>query len=183
MQFQQTLAIIKPTAVKEKHVGAIISHIEEADFHIAAMGMVQLYRAEAEEFYKEHANRPFYGELCDYFCSGPVVFMILEREDAVAAFRKLIGATDPLKAEPGTIRHIFGKSLGENAIHGSDSAESAKREVDFFSAFSMALDHEEWADCEEEGECMDECPCEERGTSENGQCCRKPCREDKSNHC
>lgn len=127
--------MIKPDAVANGHIGGILAKINEAGFRIIAMKYTRLTRDTAGQFYAIHKERPFFGELVDYMSSGPIVAAILEKDDAVANFRKLIGATDPTKAEPGTIRALYAKSIAANAIHGSDSNENAKIEGDFF--FSM----------------------------------------------
>lgn len=132
MSLQQTLAIIKPTAVRQGHIGDIIKCIEEAGFRIKALHMTKLSEKEGKSFYQVHEDKPFYEELYRYISSGNVVTLTLEKENAVTDFRKLIGATDPLQAAPGTIRKKFGVSLGENAIHGSDSIENGKEEIAFF---------------------------------------------------
>jgi nucleoside-diphosphate kinase len=124
--------MIKPDAVGAGNTGAITKMIEEAGFRIIAMKKTQLTRAAAGEFYAVHKERSFYGELCDYMSSGAIVPMILEKANAVEDFRKLIGATDPKKAEAGTIRALFAKSIEANAIHGSDSDENAAIEGNFF---------------------------------------------------
>ncbi|MCS7013698.1 MAG: nucleoside-diphosphate kinase [Chloroherpetonaceae bacterium] len=131
---ERTLAIIKPDSVRKQVVGAIIDKIERAGFKILAMKLVRLSKAQAGEFYAVHRERSFYSELVDFMSSGPCVPMILEKENAVAAFRELIGATDPAKAAEGTIRKLYGTNVGENAIHGSDSVENAKIEAAFFFA-------------------------------------------------
>lgn len=127
--------MIKPDAVANKHTGAILDQIIKAGFRIIAIKLVQLTPEKAGAFYAVHKERPFYGDLVKYMTSGPVVAAILEKENAVEDFRKLIGATDPAKAAPGTIRALFAKSIDANAIHGSDSDANAKIEGDFF--FSM----------------------------------------------
>jgi nucleoside-diphosphate kinase len=129
-----TLTIIKPDAVQDNSAGAILEHIEKAGFRIKALKMKKLSREEAGAFYAVHKERPFYGELVDYMSSGPVMPAILEKDNAVEAFRTLIGATNPANAEEGTIRKRFGKSLQSNAIHGSDSDENARIEAAFFFA-------------------------------------------------
>ena len=129
-----TLTIIKPDAVKDGHIGAILADIEKAGFRIKAVKMIHLGEKEAGAFYEVHKERPFYGELVGYMSSGVVVPAVLEKENAVEEFRKLIGATNPAQAEEGTIRKKFGKSLQSNAIHGSDSDENAKKEASFFFA-------------------------------------------------
>jgi nucleoside-diphosphate kinase len=126
--------MIKPDAVADGNSGAIIKMIEEAGFKVIAMKKTLLTPAQAGKFYEVHAERPFYADLCEYMSSGPIVPMILEKENAVLDFRTLIGATDPAKADEGTIRKIFAKSLSANAIHGSDSDENAAIEGAFFFA-------------------------------------------------
>jgi nucleoside-diphosphate kinase len=132
MATNRTFTMIKPDAVADGNSGAIIKMIEEAGFRIVALKKTLLTNARAGEFYAVHAARPFYGELCEYMSSGAIIPMILEKENAVADFRTLIGATDPAKADEGTIRKLFAKSLGANAIHGSDSDENAAIEGSFF---------------------------------------------------
>ena len=127
-----TFTMIKPDAVKAGHIGAILAKINEAGFRIKAMKMTKLSAEKAGGFYAVHKERPFYGELCEFMSSGHIVAAILEKDNAVADFRKLIGATDPAKAEEGTIRKLFAKSMGENAVHGSDSDENALVEGSFF---------------------------------------------------
>lgn len=123
--------MIKPDAVAAGHIGAILAKINEAGFRIVAMKLTKLSAEKAGEFYAVHKERPFYGELVEFMSSGPIVSAILEKDNAVEDFRTLIGATDPSKAAPGTIRAMFAKSIGENAVHGSDSDENAKIESDF----------------------------------------------------
>lgn len=127
-----TFTMIKPDAVKAGHIGAILAKINEAGFRIKAMKMTKLSAEKAGQFYEVHKERPFYGELCEFMSSGHIVAAILEKENAVADFRTLIGATDPAKADEGTIRKMFAKSMGENAVHGSDSDENALIEGSFF---------------------------------------------------
>src|SRR5687768_5222477 len=129
-----TLTIIKPDAVQDGNIGAILEQIEKAGFRIKALRMKHLSKQEAGAFYAVHKERPFYGELVDYMTSGPVVPCVLEKANAVTEFRKLIGATNPEQAEEGTVRKRFGKSLQSNAIHGSDSDENAAIEANFFFA-------------------------------------------------
>jgi nucleoside-diphosphate kinase len=124
--------MIKPDAVLDGFTGPIIQQIEEAGYRIVAIKKVHLTPEEAGEFYEVHKERPFYGELCEYMSSNPIIPMILEKENAVADFRELIGATDPAKAAEGTIRKRFARSLSSNAIHGSDSDENAAIEGAFF---------------------------------------------------
>lgn len=124
--------MIKPDAMNSGHAGAILDKIIKAGFRIVALKLTQLTTANAGKFYEVHKERPFYGELTSFMSSGPIIAAILEKENAVADFRTLIGATDPAKADEGTIRKSFAKSMGENAVHGSDSDENAKIEGDFF---------------------------------------------------
>jgi nucleoside-diphosphate kinase len=124
--------MIKPDAMKNSHAGLIIDRIIKEGFKIIALKQTRLNEAKAGEFYAIHKERPFYGELVSFMSSGPIIAAILEKENAVAAFRTLIGATDPAKAEANTIRKLYATSLGENAVHGSDSDENAKIEGDFF---------------------------------------------------
>ncbi len=128
----QTLAIIKPDAVKKNVVGEIILKITQAGFKIKALKMTRLSKQSAGGFYEVHKERPFYNDLVEFMTSGPVVPIALEKENAVADFRKLIGATDPAQAEEGTIRKLFAANKGENAVHGSDSDENAALEISHF---------------------------------------------------
>ncbi|GAA4458257.1 nucleoside-diphosphate kinase [Nibrella saemangeumensis] len=134
MVTNRTFTMIKPDAVAEGNTGAIIKMIEEAGFRIVAIKKVQLTSERAGQFYAVHRERPFYNDLCAYMSSGAIVPMILEKENAVADFRTLIGATNPAQAAEGTIRKLYAKSIEANAIHGSDSDENAKIEGDFFFA-------------------------------------------------
>jgi nucleoside-diphosphate kinase len=129
---QQTLAIIKPDAVASRHAGQIIQRIEEAEFQIRAMRMLQLSQPEAEGFYAVHRERPFFGSLTKFMASGPVVVLALEAPDAILKWRALMGATDPAKADAGTLRKTFGKSIENNATHGSDAPETAAFELAYF---------------------------------------------------
>ena len=131
MSGNRTFTMIKPDAVKAGHIGAILERINTAGFRIAAMKYTQLSKRDAELFYSVHAERPFYGELVEFMSSGPIVAAILEKENAVEDFRILIGSTNPAEAAEGTIRKAFAKSIGENAIHGSDSDENAAIECAF----------------------------------------------------
>src|SRR5436305_13917805 len=128
----RTFTMIKPDAMKNGHAGAILDKIIKAGFRIAAMKQTRLSKEKAGEFYEIHKERPFYGELVEFMSSGVIIAAILEKCNAVTEFRKLIGATDPSKADAGTIRKLFATSVGENAVHGSDSDENAKLEGDFF---------------------------------------------------
>ena len=132
MSGNKTFTMIKPDAVADGNTGAITKMIEEAGFRIVAMKKTLLTPERAGEFYAVHKERPFYGELCQYMSSGAIVPMILEKDNAVADFRTLIGATNPANADEGTIRKLFAKSLEANAIHGSDSDENAAIEGEFF---------------------------------------------------
>ncbi len=132
MAGNRTLTIIKPMAFKRNLTGPILSKINESGFTIKAMKFIQLTKSQACEFYDVHRGRPFYEELTTFMSSGPVVALIIEKENAVEDFRKLIGATDPIEAEDGTIRKLFAESKTHNAIHGSDSDENATIESDFF---------------------------------------------------
>lgn len=134
MAGNKTLTMIKPDAVKAGHTGAILHQIADAGFRIVALKKTQLTEASAKKFYEVHKERPFYGELVEFMTSGPIVAAILEKDNAVEDFRTLIGATNPAEAAEGTIRAKFAKSIGENAIHGSDSDENAKIEGDFHFA-------------------------------------------------
>jgi nucleoside-diphosphate kinase len=127
-----TFSIIKPNAVRTGKTGPILAMINEAGFEIAAMKMVRMTTGQAESFYAVHKGKSFYEGLIEFMTSGPVFVMILKHDNAVEEFRKLIGATDPNKAEPGTIRKIFAVSVQMNAVHGSDSDENAEREASFF---------------------------------------------------
>ena len=124
--------MIKPDATSKAYSGAILDMILKAGFSIKAMKWTRLSKEQAGEFYAIHKERPFYGELVQFMSSGPIIAAILEKENAVADFRKLIGATDPAKADEGTVRKLYASSMGENAVHGSDSDENAIIESDFF---------------------------------------------------
>lgn len=128
----RTFTMIKPDAMKNGHAGAIIDRFIKEGYRVVALKLTKLDKERAGEFYAVHKERPFYGELVSFMSSGPIIAAILEKENAVSAFRTLIGATDPAKAAEGTIRKLFAVSLGENAVHGSDSDENAKIEGDFF---------------------------------------------------
>jgi len=136
MEGDFTFSIIKPNAVRTGKTGPILSMINEAGFEISAMKMVKMSLQQAKDFYSVHTGKPFFESLVEFMSSGPVVVMILKHRNAVDEFRKLIGATDPGKAEQGTIRKIFAVSVQMNAVHGSDSDENAQQEADFF--FSSA---------------------------------------------
>lgn len=129
---QRTFSIIKPDAVEAGHTGSILARIEKQGFRIIAMRMRHLSLSEAEGFYHVHRERPFFGELCAFMSSGPCVSFVLEREDAISTLRTLMGATDPAKADAGTIRKDFAASIEANAIHGSDAPETAAFEIGYF---------------------------------------------------
>ena len=131
----RTFTMIKPDAFSKGHAGAILDKVIKAGYKIVSLKVAKLSAEKAGEFYEIHKERPFYGELVQFMSSGPIIAAILEKENAVADFRKLIGATDPAKADQGTIRKLFASSVGENAVHGSDSDENAAIEGNFF--FSM----------------------------------------------
>ena len=134
MAVERTLAILKPDCVRKGLIGEVIRRIQEAGFNIRAMKMVRLSRAEAEGFYAVHKDRPFFGELTTFMSSGPCVPIVLEKENAVADYRTLIGATNPAEAAEGTIRKDFADSMGENCVHGSDSVENGILESNYFFA-------------------------------------------------
>ena len=129
---EQTLSIIKPDAVERNLENEIKNIFLNNEFKIIKDKKIKISKAEAEEFYKVHQTKPFYNDLCSYLSSGPIVVMILEKEDAILGNRKIMGATDPKKADEGTIRKKFGISIDKNSVHGSDSAENAKTEINFF---------------------------------------------------
>jgi nucleoside-diphosphate kinase len=132
MAIERTLSIIKPDAVAKNAIGEIVARFEKAGLKIAAMQMKQLSQADAEGFYAEHKERPFFGDLVAFMTSGPVVVQVLEGENAIALNRELMGATNPQEAAEGTIRRDFAESIDANAVHGSDSAASAEREIAYF---------------------------------------------------
>jgi nucleoside-diphosphate kinase len=134
-----TLAIIKPDAVARNLTGRILAHLEEQGFRIRGVRMIHLSETQAREFYAVHRERPFYESLVRFMTSGPVVPVLLEREDAVAKLREVIGATDPAEAKPGTIRALYAESKERNAIHASDARETARREAAFFFATADVL--------------------------------------------
>ena len=129
---QRTLAIIKPDAVKAKSSGKIIDRIEQEGFNILAMQKIHLTKEKAESFYAVHNGKPFFDELVQFMISGPVIVMAMEKEDAIKAWRDLMGATDPAEAAQNTIRKLYGTNKGENATHGSDAPETATQEIKFF---------------------------------------------------
>ena len=132
MAVERTLCIIKPDAVEKKKAGAILAHLEDKGFTLLAIKKTHLSRAAAEGFYAVHKARPFFGELCDFMTRSSVVIAVLEKDNAVADYRATLGATDPAKAEAGTIRKLYAASIGENAVHGSDSLDNAKIEIAYF---------------------------------------------------
>lgn len=129
---QRTLAILKPDCVRKQLIGDVIKRIQEAGFQVRAFKMVQLTKKEAEGFYAVHKERPFFGELTNFMSSGPCVPIVLEKDNAVADFRTLIGATNPAEADEGTIRRLYADSIGENIVHGSDSEENGLKEASYF---------------------------------------------------
>ncbi len=132
MAVERTLSIIKPDAVEKRYAGKILAMLEDAGFTILACKRVHLTRKVAEGFYAVHKARPFFGELVEFMTRNPVFVVVLERENAVAEYRKVMGATDPAKADAGTIRKLYGGNVGENAVHGSDSLDNAKIEIAYF---------------------------------------------------
>ena len=131
---QRTFSIIKPDAVRKGYTGAILAEIEKAGFKIVSIKKMSISKAQAEGFYYVHKERPFFGSLTDFMSSGPIFPMVLEKENAIADLRKLMGATNPANAEEGTIRKKFAGSIEENAIHGSDAEETAQFEIGYFFA-------------------------------------------------
>ena len=129
---EQTLSIIKPDAIERNLENNIKNFFEKNNFKILKTKKVKISKEEASEFYKVHQTKPFYGNLCNYLSSGPIVVMILEGENAILKNRQLIGSTDPIKAEEGTLRKMYGLSIDKNSVHGSDSIENAKIEINFF---------------------------------------------------
>ena len=132
MAIEKTLCILKPDATKSGNIGNIIAHIQKEGFKILGMKLTRLSDSSAKKFYEVHKERPFYGELVSFMASGACVPIALERENAIAHWRTVIGATDPAEAADGTIRKLYAKSKGENAVHGSDSVENGLREIAFF---------------------------------------------------
>lgn len=132
MSTNRTFTMIKPDAVENGHAGGILDQIIKAGFRVVSLKYTRLSTAQAQAFYAVHSERPFYGELVDFMTSGPIYAAILEKENAVSAFRELIGATNPEQAAEGTIRKIFAENIGRNAVHGSDSDENAEIEGNFF---------------------------------------------------
>jgi nucleoside-diphosphate kinase len=136
---ERTLAIVKPDAVERGHSGEILKRIEAQGLQISALKKIHLARAQAERFYEVHKERPFYQSLCEYMSSGPVVIAVLSGEQAITRWRALMGATDPAKAAPGTIRKDLGVDVQRNAVHGSDAPETAAREIAFFFSATELL--------------------------------------------
>ena len=136
MAVERTLCIVKPDAVEKNKAGAILAKLEESGFSVQALKRGHLSRAVAEGFYAVHSARPFFGELVAFMTRTPVVIAVLQRDNAVAQYRAVMGATDPAKAEPNTIRKLWGSNVGENAVHGSDSLDNAKIEIAYFFAAS-----------------------------------------------
>ena len=132
MIIQRTLSIIKPDAVRKNNIGAITQRFEEAGLKVIAARMEKLTINQAKKFYQVHKERPFFNQLVDFICSGPIMIQVLEGPNAILKNRELMGATDPMQAEAGTIRADFAESIGQNAVHGSDSPETARQEVAFF---------------------------------------------------
>ena len=128
----RTYTMVKPTAMRKGYMAAIMNKITEGGFKIIAAKMTKLSLAEAETFYAIHSERPFFGELTEFMSSGPIMAIVVEKENAVEAYRNFIGATNPAEAEEGTIRKMFGTNMGENAVHGSDSDDNAKIEMNYF---------------------------------------------------
>ena len=131
---QRTFSIIKPDAVRNGYTGAILADIEKAGFKIVSVRKQSISKAQAQGFYYVHKERPFFGDLCDFMSSGPIFLMVLEKDNAIADLRKLMGATNPANAEEGTIRKKYAASIGENAIHGSDGEENAAFEIGYWFA-------------------------------------------------
>lgn len=137
MALERTFCIIKPDAVEKNKTGAILAHLEDKGFKLLAIQRKLLSRAEAEGFYAVHAARPFFGELVEFMTRSAVVTVVLEKDNAVADYRTAMGATDPAKADEGTIRKLYASSIGENAVHGSDSLDNAKIEIGYFFPASV----------------------------------------------
>jgi nucleoside-diphosphate kinase len=132
MAYERTLAILKPDCVRKNLIGAVLTRIQKAGFDVCALKMVNMTKAEAEGFYAVHEGKPFFDELTDFMSSGPCVPVVLEKDDAIADFRELIGATNPEEADEGTIRSDYADSIGENIVHGSDSVENGLKETSYF---------------------------------------------------
>ena len=136
MALERTLCIVKPDAVEKNKAGHVLAKLEESGFTLVALKRTHLSKQVAEGFYAVHKARPFFGELVQFMTRSPVVIAVLERDNAVAQYRTVMGATDPAKAEAGTIRKLYGSNVGENAVHGSDSLDNAKIEIGYFFAAS-----------------------------------------------
>jgi len=136
---ERTLGLIKPDAMAQGLLGKILDQILSAGFRLVGLKLLKLTRAQAEAFYSVHRERPFFPSLVEFMSSGPIVAFVLEKENAIADYRTLMGATDPAKAAPGTLRALFGQNVERNAVHGSDSPESARREIAFFFAEAELL--------------------------------------------
>ncbi|WP_457639417.1 nucleoside-diphosphate kinase [Persephonella sp.] len=132
MAVERTLMLVKPDAVKKGVEGKIIAHVQEKGFKLVALKKLKLTKEQAGQFYYVHRERPFYEELCEFMSSGPIVAMVWEGENAIERIRQIMGATNPEEAEEGTLRKLYGTNIGENAVHGSDSKESAEFEIPFF---------------------------------------------------
>lgn len=132
MPIQQTLSIIKPNAVAQDHIGEIYARFEKSGLHVVAAKMIRLSRERAEAFYGIHKDRPFFNDLVEFMISGPIMVQVLQGRRAIERHRRVMGATNPAEAEPGTIRADFGESVSRNAVHGSDGPETAKAEIAFF---------------------------------------------------
>jgi len=132
MAIERTLSILKPDTVEKNKVGEVIALIEKAGLKVVAAKMTHLSRPQAEGFYAVHKARPFFGELCEFMTRGPVVIMVLQGENAIATYRKVMGATNPAQADAGTIRKLYAKDVGENAVHGSDGPDTAAQEIGYF---------------------------------------------------
>jgi nucleoside-diphosphate kinase len=132
MATERTLCIIKPDAVEKRKMGAILAHLEAEGFEVVALRRTHLTKREAEGFYAVHRERPFFGELVQFMTRSPVLIAVLQRDGAMAKYREVMGATDPAKAAPNTLRKLFGSNVGENATHGSDSLDNAKIEIAYF---------------------------------------------------
>ncbi len=132
MAIERTLSILKPDTVEKNNIGNVIALIEKAGLKVIAAKMTHLTLRQAQGFYAVHKERPFFGELCEFMTRGPVVVMVLSGEDAIATYRKVMGATNPANADEGTIRKLYAKDVGENAVHGSDGPDTAKQEISYF---------------------------------------------------
>ena len=132
MAIERTLSILKPDTVEKNNIGNVLAVIEKAGLKVVAAKLIHLSRPQAEGFYAEHKERGFFGELVQFMTRGPVLVAVLEGDNAIATYRKVMGATNPANADEGTIRKLYAKDVGENAVHGSDSPESAKREISYF---------------------------------------------------